>query len=61
VANAVIAGIEKNKAEIDVAPIAVRATGKLAGLAPAAVTAVNRRFGGRDVSDGLAAAQREKR
>jgi uncharacterized protein len=61
VADAVIEGIEKNKAEIDVAPIAVRATGKLAGLAPAAVTAVNRRFGGRDVSDGLAAAQREKR
>jgi short-subunit dehydrogenase len=61
VADAVIDGIDKNKAEIDVAPIAVRATGKLAGLAPAAVTAVNRRFGGRDVSDGLAAAQREKR
>jgi short-subunit dehydrogenase len=61
VANAVIEGIEKNRAEIDVAPIAVRATGKLAGLAPSAVTAVNRRFGGRDVADGLAAAQREKR
>jgi hypothetical protein len=61
VAAAVIAGIEKNRAEIDVAPLAVRATGKLAGLAPGAITAVNRRFGGRDVSDGLAAAQREKR
>jgi uncharacterized protein len=61
VAEAVITGIEKNKAEIDVAPIAVRATGKLAGIAPAAVTAVNRRFGGRKVSDGLAAAQAEKR
>ena len=61
VADAVIQGIEKNTAEIDVAPLAVRATGKLAGLAPAAVTAVNRRFGGRNVSDGLAAAQREKR
>jgi short-subunit dehydrogenase len=61
VANAVIEGIAKNKAEIDVAPIAVRATGKLAGIAPAAISAVNRRFGGRDVSDGLAAAQREKR
>jgi short-subunit dehydrogenase len=61
VADAVIEGIEKGRAEIDVAPLAVRATGKLAGLAPGAVTAVNRRFGGRDVSDGLAAAQREKR
>jgi short-subunit dehydrogenase len=61
VAEAVISGIEKNSAEIDVAPIAVRATGKLASVAPAAVTAVNRRFGGRKVSEGLAAAQREKR
>ena len=61
VAAAVIDGIESGRAEIDVAPIAVRATGKLAGLAPAAVSAVNRRFGGRDVADGLAAAQREKR
>jgi uncharacterized protein len=61
VAEAVISGIEKNSAEIDVAPMAVRATGKLASVAPAAVTAVNRRFGGRKVSEGLAAAQREKR
>jgi uncharacterized protein len=61
VADAVIEGIEKNRAEIDVAPIAVRATGKLAGLAPSAVTSMNRRFGGRNVADGLAAAQREKR
>jgi short-subunit dehydrogenase len=61
VAAAVIEGIEKGRAEIDVAPIAVRATGKVAGLAPAAVTAVNRRFGGRTVADGLAEAQRDKR
>jgi short-subunit dehydrogenase len=61
VAEAVIEAIEKNRTEIDVAPLAVRATGKLAGLAPGAVTSVNRRFGGRDVSGGLAEAQREKR
>jgi uncharacterized protein len=61
VAEAVIEGIEKNRAEIDVAPLAVRATGKLAGIAPAAVAAVNRRFGGHDVADDLAEAQREKR
>src|SRR3954465_3053791 len=61
VAEAVIEGIEKNRAEIDVAPMAVRATGKLAGLAPGAVTSMNRRFGGRKVSDGLAEGQREKR
>jgi short-subunit dehydrogenase len=61
VADAVLDAIEKNRTEIDVAPIAVRATGKLAGLAPGAVTAVNRRFGGRGVADGLAEAQREKR
>src|SRR3954452_15854650 len=61
VADAVIEAIEKNRVEIDVAPLAVRATGKLAGLAPGAVTSMNRRFGGRKVSDGLADAQREKR
>jgi short-subunit dehydrogenase len=61
VAEAVIEAIEKNRAEIDVAPIAVRATGKLAGIAPAAVTAVNRRFGGHDIAEGLAEAQRDKR
>ena len=61
VADAVVEAIEKNRVEIDVAPVAVRATGKLAGLAPAAVTSVNRRFGGRDVSGGLAEAQRSKR
>jgi short-subunit dehydrogenase len=61
VAQAVLDGIDKNRVEIDVAPLAVRATGKLAGLAPAAVTSVNRRFGGRNVSGGLAEAQREKR
>jgi short-subunit dehydrogenase len=61
VAEAVIEAIEKNRAEIDVAPVAVRATGKLAGIAPGAVTAVNRRFGGHAVAEGLAEAQREKR
>ena len=61
VAEAVIHGIEKNNAEIDVAPVGLRAAGKFAGIAPAALTAVNRRFGGRNVSEGLAAAQREKR
>jgi short-subunit dehydrogenase len=61
VADAVIEGIEKNRAEIDVAPLAVRGAAKLAGAAPAAVTAVNRRFGGRTVADDLADAQREKR
>jgi short-subunit dehydrogenase len=61
VAQAVLDGIDKNRTEIDVAPLAVRATGKLAGLAPGAVTTVNRRFGGRKVSGGLAEGQREKR
>jgi short-subunit dehydrogenase len=61
VAEAVIEGIEKNRAEIDVAPIAIRATGKFAGLVPGAVTAMNRRFGGHDYAEALGEAQREKR
>jgi short-subunit dehydrogenase len=61
VAEAVIAGIEKNRAEIDVAPLAMRAGAKLAGAAPAAVAVLQRRLGGATVADSLAEAQRDKR
>lgn len=61
VAAAVLAGIDKNRAEIDVAPIAIRATGKLAGLAPGAVTTFNRKLGGRKVAENMEEAQRHQR
>jgi short-subunit dehydrogenase len=61
VAAAVIEGIEKDRAEIDVAPITLRAGGWIAGAAPAALAALNRRMGGASVAEGLADAQKEKR
>src|SRR5215213_7432444 len=53
VASAVIKGIEKDKAEIDVAPLFLRFGGWLAGPAPNAVAAVNKRGGGDEMADAL--------
>ncbi|HYH59313.1 MAG TPA: SDR family NAD(P)-dependent oxidoreductase [Thermoleophilaceae bacterium] len=61
VATAVIKGIEKDKAEIDVAPLFIRFGGWLAGPAPNVVTAISKRGGGDHIPDALADAQREKR
>lgn len=61
VARAVIRGIEKDKAEIDVAPLFIRFGGWLAGPAPNLVTAISKRGGGDHIPDALADAQREKR
>jgi short-subunit dehydrogenase len=61
VASAVIKGIEKDKAEIDVAPLFIRFGGWLAGPAPNAVAAINKRGGGEKIAASLAEAQREKR
>lgn len=61
VADAVARGIERDRAEIDVAPLSLRAGGWLAGAAPGLVAALSRRMGGGRVAAGLAEAQREKR
>jgi short-subunit dehydrogenase len=61
VAKAVIKGIEKDKAEIDVASLPLRLGGWLAGPAPSAVAAINRRGGGNDMADALTERQIEKR
>jgi uncharacterized protein len=61
VARAVVRGIERNRAEIDVAPLALRATAKLAGLAPDAVNAIGRRLGSGDMASALSERQRHKR
>ena len=61
VANAVIAGIERDKAEIDVAPLALRA-GALAGaVAPSLSAAVQRRLGSRRLAAEIARGQSAKR
>ena len=61
VAAAVLRGIERDKAEIDVAPLGLRASGKLGTVAPAAVAAVMRRAGSSELSKALARAQKSKR
>ena len=61
VARAVVAGIERDRGEVDVAPLPLRAAGWIAGPAPGLVNAVSRRFGARRLADEVAAAQRDKR
>lgn len=61
VADAVVVGIEKDRAEIDVAPIAVRSSAKLFGAAPSVVVAVGRRLGGARLAASVAEGQRDKR
>jgi short-subunit dehydrogenase len=61
VANAVVHGIEHGRAEIDVAPLSMRA-GALAGsVAPATFARVQRRLGSAKLSKAIAAGQRPKR
>ena len=61
VAEAVVSGIEKDRAEIDVAPIAVRSTARLFGAVPPVVVKVGRRLRGDRLADSVAAGQRDKR
>jgi short-subunit dehydrogenase len=61
VAAAVVRGIERDRGEIDVAPIPLRVAAALAGVAPGVVAAVGSRLGAGEVADQAAAAQRLKR
>ncbi len=61
VAAAVIRAIERNRAEIEVAPLAVRLGASLGGLAPQSAATVNRLLGGDKVASKLATGQRDKR
>jgi hypothetical protein len=61
VADAVLKGIARDRAEIDVAPPGLRLAGRLGGVAPSAIAAVMRRAGSQDLSRALADAQKSKR
>jgi short-subunit dehydrogenase len=61
VADAVIRGIEQNRAEIDVAPVGLRVGGWLFGVSPSLVAAVTRKLGGQKVGEDLGEVQRSKR
>jgi short-subunit dehydrogenase len=61
VADAVIRGIERDKGDIDVAPLTIRASAWLAAIAPDAVASTGRRLGSTEMADELADRQRPKR
>jgi short-subunit dehydrogenase len=61
VAAAVVRGIERDRAEVDVAPLGLRVGTRIAGLAPVTVGRVQRRLGSERIADALADAQRDKR
>lgn len=61
VAEAVIGAIEHNRAEVDVAPLGLRAGAAVAGLAPELSARLQRRLGSERLAAEMAAAQRGKR
>jgi short-subunit dehydrogenase len=61
VAAAVIEGIERERAEIDVAPLSLRAGALAAAVAPVTFARIQRKLGSADLADAIAAGQREKR
>lgn len=61
VADGVVRAIERNKAEIVVAPAGLRAGAVVAGVAPELAANVSRRLGGQRVADALVSSQRDKR
>jgi short-subunit dehydrogenase len=61
VAAAVIGAIERNRAEVQVAPLSLRLGATLAGVAPQLAAAASRLMGSDRVASELAAGQRDKR
>ena len=61
VAAAVVRGIEDGRAEIDVAPLGLRAGALLSGLAPVTAARIQRRLGSAQLSQAIAEGQRPKR
>ncbi len=61
VAAAVVTAIEKNRGEIDVAPLPMRLGSTFAGIAPELAATVSRRMGAEQIAQGMQAGQLEKR
>jgi short-subunit dehydrogenase len=61
VARATVSAIERNRGEVDVAPVALRLGTVFGSLAPESAAKVTRRIGGDDVAKQLAAGQLDKR
>lgn len=61
VASAVLEGIEKGRAEIDVAPFSLSSGAKLFGVSPPVMSRITRMLGADRVSDQLEVGQKDKR
>jgi short-subunit dehydrogenase len=61
VAAAVISAVERNRAEVDVAPVPLRLGATIAGVAPELAASITRLAGGDRIASALAAGQRNKR
>jgi short-subunit dehydrogenase len=61
VAAAVVTAIERNRFEVDVAPIGMRVLTSFASIAPATAARITRKVGGGKIAADLAAGQRGKR
>jgi len=61
VAGAVMSAIERNRAEVDVAPAWMRAGASFAGVAPSLAASVSRKLGGDKIAADHVSGQRDKR
>jgi len=61
VAKAVLRAIEKNRGELDVAPLPLRLSSAFAGVAPELAASVSRRLGADEIARDMQAGQRDKR
>jgi short-subunit dehydrogenase len=61
VADAVIGAVERNRAEVAVAPLSLRLGASFASIAPGVAASVSRRLGNERIALDLAEGQREKR
>ena len=61
VARAVVTAIERDRGEIDVAPLPLRAGVIFAGIAPEIATSVSRRMGSEEIARRMHAGQGDKR
>jgi hypothetical protein len=60
VARAVVRAIERNRAEVDVAPLALRVGTLFAGAAPEIAAAFTRKTGNDKLADTIASGKRDK-
>jgi hypothetical protein len=61
VAAAAVSAIERNRGEVDVAPIGMRVGTTLGGVAPRLSESITQRLGGDAIAKQMAAGQRSKR